>query len=58
MTSTPCASACGLQLTVGLVVQLTGTVPQWGLDSGMAGIQYLWLNDNRLRGPLPQSLNR
>ena len=51
-----CRGSC-LQLTVGAFVQLTGTIPQWGLDSGMAGIQVLWLNDNGLMGTLPQSLN-
>ena len=40
------------------LVQLTGTVPAWGTDGGLAAVQWVDLSENQLHGSLPQTLKR
>ena len=40
------------------VLQLNGTIPPWGTDGGLSGLQFVALDNNMLSGSLPQTLSK
>ena len=40
------------------MLQLNGSIPPWGTDGGLTGLEWVSLDNNMLSGSLPQTLSK